>query len=38
MIGQQDLIAAIMMQVFEDKLIKMLMMDGEGEEVRRKLW
>ena len=30
-IGQQDLIAAIMMQVFGEKLVKMpLMMDGEG--------
>ena len=32
-IGQQDLIAAIMMQVFGEKLVKMPMMDGgEGSE------
>ena len=32
-IGQQDLIAAIMVQVFGEKLVKMLMMmDGEGSE------
>ena len=33
LLGQQDLIAAIMMQVFGEKLVKMLMMmDGEGSE------
>lgn len=31
-IGQQDLIAAIMMQVFGEILVKMPMMDGEGSE------